>query len=341
MFVTKVSVYAISSGFLYLSGVQPSFNMYFNWDAGFFLGIAERGYYSAASYAMAPLFPLFIRGGGLLLLGNYQISGLIISNLFSFLEIIPAFMLFKLYSDRPSDHVKMWLFFPFYFVWGLVPYTEHVFSFFVLCSWWSLKKNKKFLAIGLAALASLIRQPGVLLFIPLILYFIFTERSVKTKIYYTLVSIVIPVTTLSWNLIAGHLSGDPLAVINAQQYFGASFATDLIMKLDIKALIEGYSTYTFSNHVAMPFFVTFIALACFLLVPKIYKLDKYLAVYTFLNIGLFLIFLPQTSTLRYLAGLFPLFLVVNTKVNLKLYVLICILSSSLMLYSFMQIVFIG
>lgn len=341
LLVAKLSVYGISLSLVHLSGTQPSFNMYFNWDAGFFIRIAQQGYYSPASYAMAPLFPLFIRGFSQLLLGNFKISGLLVSNLFSFLEIIPAIMLFKHYSDRPSDHLKLWLFFPLYFVWGLVPYTEHVFSFFVLCSWWSLKSNRKILAIGLAALASLIRQPGVLLFIPLVLYFIFTEQSVKAKIRYTVASIIVPASTLLWNLIAGSLSGDPFVVVNAQQYFGSSFFTDLIMDLDLKLLIESYSTYTYPNHVAMPFLVSFIAFACFLLVPKIFKVDRYLAVYAFLNIGLFLVFLPLTSTLRYLAGLFPLFLVINPKIDFKLYVLVCILSSSLMLYAFMQTIFIG
>jgi len=130
-------------------------------------------------------------------------------------------------------------------------------------------------------------------------------------------------------------------VVNAQQYFGASFAFDFIGKLDFKSLIEYYSTYTYPNHVAMPFLIVSIGLACFLLVPRIYKLDKYLAIYTFLNIALFLIFFPLTSTLRYLSALFPLFLVVNVKVDLKQYVPICIVSSALMLYAFMQVVFIG
>lgn len=339
--VSKVSVYVLSLGFLYLSGVQPRFDMYFNWDAGFYMGIAEKGYYSPASYAMAPLFPSVIRGFGDLFLGNYQIAGLFTANLFSFLELFPAYMLFKYYSDRPGYHSALWLFFPLYFVWGLVPYTEHVFSFFVLCSWWGLKANKKVFAIVLAALASLVRQPGVILFIPLFLYFAFTERSVYAKIRYTLASLLVPISVVLWSLGAGWLSGDPLAVVNAQQYFGSSFAIDLIIKFDFKSLIEYYSTYTYPNHVAMPFLVSFIGLACFLLIPKIYRLDKYLAVYTFLNITLFMVFLPLTSTLRYLSILFPLFLVLDTKINLKLYVPVCILSSSLLLYSFMQIVFIG
>ena len=339
--VSKVSVYALSLGLLYLSGVQPRFDMYFNWDAGFYMGIAEKGYYSPASYAMAPFFPSTIRGFGELFLGNYQFAGLFTANLFSFLELLPACMLFKYYSDRPGDQAALWLFFPLYFVWGMVPYTEHVFSFFVLCSWWSLKANKKIFAIVLAALASLVRQPGVILFIPLFLYFAFTERSIYAKIRYTLASLLVPISVVLWSLIAGWISGDPLAVVNAQQYFGASFAIDFIGKFDLKSLIQNYSTYTFPNHVAMPFLVSFIGLACFLFVPKIYKVDKYLAVYTFLNIALFLVFLPLTSTLRYLSALFPLFLVLNAKVNLKLYVPVCILSSSLMLYAFMQVVFIG
>ena len=339
--VGKVSVYALSLSLVYLSGVEPNLGMYFNWDAGFFVGIAEKGYYSPASYAMAPLFPFLIRGFSPLFLGNYQIAGLFAANIFSFLQILPAYFLFKFYSDQPGDHVALWLFFPLYFVWGMVPYTEHVFSFFVLCSWWCLKAGKKPFAIGSAALASLIRQPGVLLFIPIVLYFIFTEKDLRAKIRYSLFSSVIPLSILSWNLVAGYISGDPLVVVNAQQYFGSSFITTLIGNLNLKSLIESYSTYTFPNHVAMPFLVSFIALACFLFIPKIYKVDKYLALYTFLSIGLFLAFLPLTSTLRYLSTLFPIFLMISPKVNFKLYLLICILSSSLMLYAFMQVVFIG
>ncbi len=339
--VSKICVYALSLGLLYLSGVEPRFDMLFNWDAGFYMGIAESGYYSPASYAMAPLFPLTIRGFGELFSQNYQIAGVFTANLFSFLELVPAYMLFKYYSNKPGYQAALWLFFPLYFVWGLVPYTEHVFSFFVLCSWWCLKTDKKGFAIVLAALACLVRQTGVILFIPLFLYFVFKEQSVYGKIRYALASLLVPISTASWNVVAGWISGDPLAVVNAQQYFGASFAFEYIAKLDFKTLLDYYSTYTYSNHVAMPFLIVFIVLACFLLVPKIYKLDKYLAVYTFLNLALFLVFFPTTSTLRYLSALFPLFLVVNVKVNLKLYVPVCIVSSALMLYSFMQVAFIG
>ena len=339
--VSKICVYTFSVGLLYLSGVQPSFDMFFNWDAGFFIGIAENGYYSPASYAMAPLFPSIIRGFGEIFSRNYQIAGLFTANLFSFLELLPAYMLFKYYSNNSGYKVALWLFFPLYFVWGMVPYTEHVFSFFVLCSWWCLKADKKVFAIVFAALVSLIRQPGVILFIPLFLYFVFEERSIYGKIRYALASLLVPITVVLWNFVAGWISGDPLAVVNAQQYFGASFAFEYIGKLDFKSLIEYYSTYTFPNHVAMPFLVVTVGLACFLLVPRIYKMDKYLAVYTFLNIAFYLVFFPFTSTLRYLFALFPLFLAINVKVDLKLYVLFCIVSSALMLYSFMQIAFIG
>ncbi len=339
--VSKLSVYLISIGFVYWAGKQPQLEMYFNWDAGFFMGIAQKGYYSPASYAMSPLFPLLIRGASFLFLGNYPIAALFTVNLFSFLEIIPAVMLFKYYSENPQEKATLWLLFPLYFVWGLVPYTEHVSSFFILSAWWCLKANKKLSAIMLGALSSLTRQPGALLFIPLVLYFAVTERDTLAKIRYVLASTIIPASALLWNIIAGWTSGDPNAVVNAQQYFGSFFLTDLIAKFDLKALIEYYSTYTYPNHVAMPFLIVFIALACFLLIPRVYKIDRFLALYSVLNIGLFLMFLPLTSTLRYLSALFPLFLTVNFKVNLKMYVPICILSSSLMLYAFMQIVFVG
>ncbi len=345
LFVTlglaKVAVYAISAGLISLSGFQPRFDMYFNWDAGFFIGIAEKGYYSPASFAMSPLFPLLIRGSARILLGDYKVSGLFVANLFSFLEIFPAYMLFKYYTDRPVERVALWLFFPLYFVWGLVPYSEHVFSFFVLVTWWCLKANQKFLAVGCAALASLARQPGVLLFVPLFLYFILNEKKVLSKVRYGLVSLLVPSSALLWQYGTYWLSGDPLAAVHAQDYFGSFFATDLITKLDFKSLIQAYSTYTYPNHVAMPFLVVFICLACFLFVPHLYRMDKYLSIYTVLSIGLFMFFLPLISTLRYLSALFPLFLVLKVKVNLRLYVLICILSSSLMLYAFMQTIFIG
>lgn len=341
LIVSKIAVYALSAGFLYLAEVQPSLSMYFNWDAGFYLGIAEKGYYSPASYAMAPLFPLIIRGFGGMFLGNYQIAALFTSNLFSFLELIPAYMLFKYYSNKPGYFTALWIMFPLYFVWGLVPYTEHIFSFFVLCSWWALKANRKVIAISSAALASLVRQPGLILFIPLVLYFILNERSIYAKIRYTLASLLIPISYVMWNLTAGWISGDALAVVNAQEYFGQTFALDYITRFDFKSLLANYTTYTYPNHVAMPFLVSFIGLACFFLVLKIYNKDKYLALYTFLNIALFLVFLPLVSTLRYLSALFPLFLIFDVKVNMKLYFPICILSSALMLYSFMQIVFIG
>jgi len=314
--------------------------MYSNWDAGFYVGIAERGYYSLATFAFSPFFPLFIRGLSTII-GNFVLAGLLVSNLFSLLQIIPAYKLFSYYSERPKEYVTLWLLFPLYFVWGIIPYTEHIFSFFVLCTWWALKEKRRLLAIVLGTLAGLTRQPGVLLFVPLLLYFGIEERDILSKIRYLMASLLIPLGTLSWYLYAGWLAGDPLVVPHALQYFGNYFATDPIGKLDIKFLIESYSLYTYPNHVAMPFLMTFIVLACLLFIPRIYRMDRYLSIYTLLSIGLFLITLPLTSTLRYISTLFPLFLIVGFRVNLKLYVPICILSSSLMLYAYMQTIFIG
>ncbi len=337
---SKVSVYLLTSGFFHMAGLQPNLEMYSNWDAGFYVGIAERGYYSLATFAWPPLFPLLIRGLNVIT-SDFVLAGLLASNIFSLLQIIPAYKLFKHYTNRPKEQVILWAIFPLYFIWGIIPYTEHVFSFFVLCTWWALKEDRKFLAIVMGILAGLTKQAGILLFIPLLLYFGNEERGVFSKIRYSIASLLIPLGTLGWHLYAGWLAGDPLAVVHAQKHFGTYFVTDLIGKLDIKFLIESYSLYTYPNHVVIPFLATFILLACLLFIPRIHRMDRYLSIYSILSIGLFIITLPLTSTLRFISTLFPLFLVVGFRVNLKLYVPICILSSSLMLFAYMQSVFIG
>lgn len=166
-----------------------------NFDGVHYLSIAQNGYYQFEQ-AFFPLYPLLIRSLGRLLRGNFVLAGMMISHL-SLLGVL--ILLWKLLALVEMEEIRKWaivflLFFPTSFFFGSV-YTESLFLFLVLLSFYALKERKWWMYFLGASLASVTKFVGVFLLVPigLLIYMIYLTRSY----------------------------GDPLFFIHAQPAFGA------------------------------------------------------------------------------------------------------------------------
>jgi len=143
------------------------------WDSGWYINIAQQGYSDALvgtyrNTAFLPLFPLLIRGLGYLI-GNYQIAGLLISNI----SLLGACIIFyRLISDQFDPEIAqkslmLLLLNPFSFFFSAV-YTESLFLLLTALIFYFGTHKKWLLASAFTAAASATREVGIIAVIPLL-----------------------------------------------------------------------------------------------------------------------------------------------------------------------------
>ena len=163
-------------------GVVPDANpllaIWQRFDTNWFLKIAQRGYAGEdGSTVYMPLYPLLIRAGGLVLLGNDLFAAILISNL---ALIVALYFLYRLtdelFGAAAAKRALLYVvIFPTAFFW-FAAYTESLFFLFALASLYFARKQFWFWASVCAALAALTRLQGVLLIVPLA-YLVWTRAA--------------------------------------------------------------------------------------------------------------------------------------------------------------------
>jgi hypothetical protein len=157
-------------------------NPWAHWDGVWYIKIARAGYADAdGSTAFFPLFPLLLRYVGLLFRGDLLITGIVLS-LLCFAG--SAWLLFRLVARDAGEHVAVRAvvylsIFPTSFFFQAV-YTESLFLLLSLaCFFWA--REGRWRLSGLAGLlATLTRSTGVLLVIPMAVYY-FQQRGWRLR----------------------------------------------------------------------------------------------------------------------------------------------------------------
>lgn len=183
-----------------------------NWDGGHFSGIAERGYIDF-QVVFFPLYPLLMKA--LMILGVPSLwGGLIISNL----SIIAAlFFFYKLIlldynEDIAKKAILFTLAFPTAFYFGSV-YSESLFLFLAVASFYFARKKYWFISLILAGLASVARLMGLAVIVAIALeYFLNTTKPPTIKEfwssvmgrYFILITLVIVAATFIENFLSGN-----------------------------------------------------------------------------------------------------------------------------------------
>lgn len=213
-------------------------DMWYRWDAGFYASIATYGYdwvnerRAADDLAFLPLYPALVSiAGGMTergcLLSPYlstcaTIGGVIVSNL---ALLASAFLLYDLARRRFDDGTGLRAIFLLLITPNLIflsgVYTEGLFLFLCLLTFWALEQDKRTngvgmwfgLAVGTACLACLTRSVGVALY-PALLWVAWTRKTPMRGL--RLVLSHLPLMTFGgYVLFAGVYVGDPLAYLRA------------------------------------------------------------------------------------------------------------------------------
>lgn len=309
------------------------FQSFANWDGGHYLGIAEYGYKEKFQYAFFPLYPVLIKGVNSIL-QNYLLSGILISILSTFFAL---HLLYKLVADDFDKKVAekvilLLLFFPtsFYF---LIAYSEGLFFFLTVASFYCLKARKLGWVVIFASLASVTRINGLALILALIIEIQITT-GINRKNWIILLSFL---GFLTYCLYLYNQTGDPFYFITAENYWLRHFSLPVIPFWET---IKSFATLGFKGINLMAFLDLIFAIFGVGLVIRSFRfLPLPYSIYGLAAVGIPLFTTSLTSMPRFLLMVFPIFILLALMKNK--YLILTYQMISLMLLSLFIALFVN
>ena len=197
-------------------------NPWAHWDGVWFLRISANGYADPHSPAFFPLYPVAVRGVGWLLGGRFELGGIVLS-LIVFAGCCA--LLFALVNADLGPRVALLsvvylTLFPTSFFFQAIC-SEGLFLLLTLACFCFARDGRWWLA-GLAGfLATLTRSAGVLLVVPMLVYYFEWRdwRLVRTDAH-VLALLLVPAGLVAWMAYLWHRTGDPLAFSHVQRDWG-------------------------------------------------------------------------------------------------------------------------
>jgi hypothetical protein len=190
-----------------------------NFDGGHYQNISSFGYIKKFQTAFFPLYPLTTRLVSFVV-QSHLVSALIISLVFSYLSVLIIAKLFK----KPKQALTL-IFFPLSF-FLLAGYTESLFLFLSLLSWYFFKQKKYLFSGAVGFFASLSRFYGSLLFPSLLLeYFLNLPKNKRLKLIYYKPLIPLMLIPLGLGTYMAYLQlayQDPLSFVHALSLWNKS-----------------------------------------------------------------------------------------------------------------------
>lgn len=301
-------------------------SLHSRWDSVWYLDIAQKGYqYKGAekfsNIVFFPLYPGLIKLFSVITFNNAVLAGWIISTIALILACIILYKLIKEFHPAvdPYQAIIFLLIFPTAFFLNTV-YTEALFLFFSLTTFYfALKKN--FLLAGICGLtASLVRVSGVLLFFPIAWEYceIFGWKKLFSPKFLSV--LLIPLGTISFFLYHYLAFGDGLLFLKVESWWGRSF----VFNKDHFNLFSNPAIVNFSLD------LIFIVLTLIIVVLLFKKLRASYGLYVFSC----LIFALSSGTMmsinRYILVLFPVYILTASLKNQLLKQALLIISALLL-----------
>lgn len=193
-----------------------------NFDGVHYLGIAQHAYSYQYTQAFFPLYPIIIKIASYLTLGNYLLAALIVSNIFFLCTLL---LFYKFVALKYHQKTAFWscIFlsaFPTSFYFGAV-YTESLFLFLIICSFYLYEKEKLWQSYLVSALSSGTRLIGLFV----------APFLIKKKKLWFYPFLVVPLGFLAYVLYLKIEFNNPLYFLSSQEIFGQARSTNHIVLL--------------------------------------------------------------------------------------------------------------
>jgi hypothetical protein len=284
--------------------------MFLGWDSAWYASIAAHGYYfSGQSYAFPPGFPLLAQ---LLqpLIGGTLVA-LVVCSLVAGLLWVPVYQsVAEYYLGRSTAMVSSLVFVlsPFTLLFTTVAYSEGLFLLATLLVW-RLFLDKRYLPASLAAaIAAIIRIPGFLIVLPMFLGLLSSRVGGDRRKAFLMILPTVSVL-LAWVAYMGLSAGDPLAIIHTTEWSGNyNLLTYLSTVLPGGVAAISFPGTGLDLHLLLPIAVWFSILLPPVLVLRVARIDRNLAIYCTAYIASMFAFGGLVSYPRFMTVLFPLWL---------------------------------
>ncbi len=205
----------------------PLLNVWGRWDAVHYLTIATQGY-QGTDMAFFPLFPLLIRLLGSIL-GNHLVAGIVIANSAFFFGLLFLYKLLEHEYDRPVARRAIFYIsiFPSAVFFSTV-YTESLFFFLTVASFYYMRSHRWWLAGLIGLLAAMTRVEGVLLAVPFLIEW-YSQHGIdgirsRTGLLNLAAGALIPAGLSIYMAYLWVLRGDPLYFSHVQVNWNRHFA---------------------------------------------------------------------------------------------------------------------
>ncbi len=230
----------IAGRFSQVTDWRDIFNMFVNWDGGWYMHIIQNGYSATpiaegqANYAFFPLYPMLVKFFGNIFGGEYVIVGVLLSNTFTLIGILYFYKLSKrIFLSRRNGAKKLafsstllLICFPTAFLFTALLSEALFFMLLTMTLYYSTQHRIVFTSV-LGFLTSMTRSVGFLVLIPVLYEFWFKnglelnpKKFFKNFNYKTILLLTIPFGIVVFAYYIYHLTGNPLAIFDIQGAWG-------------------------------------------------------------------------------------------------------------------------
>ena len=289
-------------------------------DSLHFTLIAAHGY-SQPEYAYFPGFPILIFLAGRLV-GNYWFGSFLVTQAFAFGSVVMFQLVAEQYLPwREALHATLLMaVFPFLSVFTTLGYSEPIFLFATLSTWYFYVKERIGSASLIAGFAATTRGYGIVIVLPMLV------GLIESKRYSKLAYVTVPFLFLgSWLLFCYFSTGDALASWSDQKFWQVGGIGDgikvaqTLLHHGLRGLINSYYGLDPTIFWALALFAILIALT--------WEVDRLLFVYAAGLAGLLLAATTYNlSLLRFLPFIFPIWLTLRIKNSTVVAICICVLA---------------
>ncbi len=194
------------------------FNTFAQWDSGWFIRIAERGYDVEQSASFFPLYPLVTRAASEVL-GSTVIAGVLVSLVAAGVAAIAVFEIARRVAGDAvaSDSVLLLALYPFAFVFTAV-YSDALFLALASWSFLAALRRQAVLAAVLGGLAVATRPTGLAL-LPALLVLLWPEERTLRSLSRLCALVLLPVALGAYALYLHLHLGDAAAFYHSQGVF--------------------------------------------------------------------------------------------------------------------------
>lgn len=280
-------------------------NLHARWDSYWYIDLVKNGYQRKADDRLSnlvffPLYP-FLMYVVFLIVQDPILAGWIVSSVFLILSCMILLQLVKEFHadiEKPYHAVFLLLVFPTAFFLNAV-YTESLFLFLSVCTFYFTFKRKYLYAGIIGFLAALTRVTGILLFLPLAIHvgMLWRKNGDITKKIWALT--LIPCGTAIFFFYHWIAYGDPLLFFTIESAWGRSFS----INKDHFVLLTHAAQANLVLDVLYLFFG--VGVSIYLLRIKQYAYS----IYMFSTIGVAVASGTLMSIGRYILVLFPIYIV--------------------------------